>query len=250
MASRKHAIKPPASHHREKWAYQKVYRPVSSIEASGILEIYHRLYAHFGPQAWWPAETRFEVIIGAILTQNTAWTNVEKAISNLRESDLLLLEALHNCPEKDLASMIRSSGYFNQKARRLKRMTIFIFQNYEGSLDRMFVENSTVLRKALLSVNGLGPETVDSILLYAGEIPIFVIDAYTRRIFSRHHLIEEKASYKQIQDRFMEALPGRVAMFNEYHALIVKTAKIYCKKQPDCAKCPLRSLAGFKLPAV
>jgi len=210
-------------------------------ESSGIREIYKRLSKHFGPQFWWPADSPFEVIIGAILTQNTAWTNVEKAIEKLRENQLLSLEALHNFPENKLAPLIRSSGYFNQKTRRLKEMTRFIFQNYGGSMERMFSEDPKLLREALLSVKGLGPETVDSILLYAGGIPSFVVDAYTRRIFSRHQLIEEKGHYALIQKSFMEALPEDVQIFNEYHALIVKVAKLHCKKEPDCSGCPLRS---------
>jgi len=207
-----------------------------------LQEIYDRLYGHFGPQGWWPADTPFEVIVGAILTQNTAWTNVEKAIAGLKDRHLLSLEALHSCPEKDLAPIIRSSGYFNQKARRLKEICRFIFGNYSGSLESMLSEDPRVLREILLSVNGLGPETVDSILLYAAKRPVFVVDAYTRRIFSRHRFLDEKESYAAVQKHFEQSLPADPALFNEYHALIVRTAKIYCKKVPDCSKCPLRTL--------
>ncbi len=210
-----------------------------------VEEIYQKLYAHFGPQHWWPAESPFEVIIGAILTQNTAWTNVETAITELRKNNCLTLEAILNIPQEKLGTLIRSSGFFNQKVRRLKTITSFIFTNYEGSLDQMFSEPVEVLRENLLTLNGLGPETVDSILLYAGKHPVFVIDAYTKRIFSRHCLIDDKASYENIQDYFTSQQNHHTQTFNEYHALIVKTAKIYCKKTASCSDCPLRSIPSI-----
>ena len=212
------------------------------------LEIYDRLYAAFGPQNWWPAESPFEVIVGAVLTQNTAWTNVEKAIAHLRENALLNIETMARVSEEKLAELIRSSGFYRLKAQRLKAVLRFIFQSHGGQLNQMFKTEGLVLRKKLLSVRGLGPETVDSILLYAGEMPFFVVDAYTRRIFSRHEMIDENQDYHLIQNYFMTRLANETRRFNEYHALIVRTAKVYCrKKMPDCANCPLGTLPGFKI---
>ncbi|MFQ5589471.1 MAG: endonuclease III domain-containing protein [Nitrospiria bacterium] len=207
--------------------------------------MYERLYAHFGPQHWWPADSPFEVIVGAVLTQNTAWANVEKAIAQLRKSGLLTPEAIQNIPESELAKKIRPSGFFNLKARRLKNVAAFIFGEYGGSLERMFSEATPRLREKLLAVKGLGPETVDSILLYAGEKPVFVVDAYTRRIFFRHRWIASGADYAAIQALFMTRLPHDAPLFNEYHALIVKTAKVYCRKTADCAHCPLRVFPAY-----
>ncbi len=204
-------------------------------------EVYSKLFDHFGPQGWWPAESPFEVIMGAVLTQNTAWTNVEKAIAELRAAELLSPEALKNISEKELATLIHASGFYNLKARRLKAVTAFIFREYAGSLALMFSEKGLDLREKLLAVKGLGPETVDSILLYAGEMPFFVIDSYTRRIFSRHQWLDAKASYETLQNYFMSAVPRQTEVFNEYHALIVKTAKIYCKKRANCNGCPLNA---------
>ncbi|MFQ5729994.1 MAG: endonuclease III domain-containing protein [Waddliaceae bacterium] len=224
----------------------RITSAASTSNTTVVLEIYRKLYTAFGPQHWWPAETPFEVIVGAILTQNTAWRNVEKAISHLREKDLLRLEAIHLIPENALAESIRPSGYYNLKAHRLKELVAFIYRTYDGQLDRMFSKEGSIIRKALLSVNGLGPETVDSILLYAGEIPFFVVDAYTRRIGSRHRLFDERAAYQEIQDYFMTHLPHESTILNEYHALLVKTAKDFCKKKPGCSGCPLNTLAGFE----
>jgi len=213
-----------------------------------LLEIYSRLHTAFAPQHWWPAQTPFEMIVGAVLTQNTAWTNVEKAIARLRENALLNIEAMAQVPEENLAELIRSSGYYRLKARRLKAVLHFVYQSYNGQLNQMFKTEGSVLRKELLSVKGLGPETVDSILLYAGELPFFVVDAYTRRIFSRHKIIDEKQDYHEIQNYFMTGLANDPKLFNEYHALIVHTAKYYChKKMPDCVHCPLLTLPGFEI---
>ena len=187
----------------------------------------------------------FEVIVGAVLTQNTAWVNVEKAIAQLRAADLLSLDALNAVSESKLAQCIRASGFFNLKARRLKAVTAFIFSEYEGSLERMFAAPGPKLQEKLLTVKGLGPETVDSILLYAGQKPFFVIDAYTRRIFSRHQWLDARKSYESLQAYFMSQQPRHTQTFNEYHALIVKTAKVYCKKRADCDKCPLRIYPAF-----
>ena len=214
-----------------------------AANATRLLEIYNRLFAHFGPQRWWPAETACEMIVGAVLTQNTAWRNVEKAIAHLRARRLLDLFALHNVADADLADAIRPSGFFNLKTRRLKALVGWIVRRHGGSFEQMFSEPPAVLREELLTVEGIGPETADSILLYAGQRPIFVIDAYTRRIFLRHGFIEAADDYSAIQRIFMKHLPHDAALFNEYHALIVRTAKDYCKKrEPDCAACPLSIL--------
>ena len=206
-----------------------------------LLEIYNILHKQFGPQHWWPAETPFEVIVGAILTQNTAWTNVSKAIDNLKKEDHLLPHALHSLPLPRLAGLIRPSGYYNIKAKRLKEFLKFLFNEYDGSLDKMFKTNLSELREKLLKINGIGPETADSILLYAGNYPIFVIDAYTKRILQRHNIINDGIDYHPLQRLFMNNLPEDADLFNEYHALIVKTAKDFCKKKPLCDICPLNN---------
>ncbi len=209
----------------------------------GILEeIYQRLYKSFGPQHWWPGKTPFEVIIGAILTQNTAWVNVEKAINNLRKKSLLTPKALKRVLPKTLATLIRPTGYYNQKTKKVKNFIRFLFDNYQGSLKKMFLEDFLVLRSKLLNVNGIGPETADSILLYAGNSPIFVVDAYTRRILSRHNLISYQASYSEIQNYFMDNLENEIKLFNEYHALLVCLGKEICKPKPNCRICPLRGI--------
>ncbi|MBI3358811.1 MAG: endonuclease III domain-containing protein [Nitrospirae bacterium] len=219
-----------------------------------LLKIYHRLYTAFGPQHWWPAASRFEVIVGAILTQNTSWKNVEKALKSLKDntpstSQTPLLENgefnpkwFYDIPRNQLARLIRASGFYNLKASRLKAFMTFLYDEYGGALDRMFLDTTGPLRRKLLKVSGLGPETVDSILLYAGDKPYFVVDAYTRRVFSRHALVNEKASYSEIQDFFMKRLPLNASLFNEYHALIVNVGKKYCKTKPDCERCPLAYL--------
>jgi endonuclease-3 related protein len=201
--------------------------------------IYHRLLSFFGEQGWWPAETPFEVMVGAILTQNTAWRNVEHAIARLKEAGVLTPEGLHRIPERRLARLIRPAGYYNVKAKRLKALIAFLTREYGGDLQRMFRERLAPLRERILMVKGVGPETADSILLYAGEKPIFVIDAYTKRILSRHGMILDGASYSAIQDLFMESLPANVAQYKEYHALFVRLAKTFCKTKPQCAGCPM-----------
>jgi endonuclease-3 related protein len=213
-----------------------------SLERKILEEIYQRLYAVFGPQHWWPAQTPFEVIIGAILTQNTTWVNVEKAIRNLKQRKFLTPKALKKVPQNQLARLIRSTGYYNQKAKKTKSFIKFLFDNYGGSLKRMFQEDFLILRAKLLDVNGIGLETADSILLYAGDKPMFVVDAYTRRILSRHNLIKPDASYCEIQNYFMDNLENKVKLFNEYHALLVRLGKEICKKRPDCGICPLREI--------
>lgn len=207
-----------------------------------LRRLYDGLHRSFGRQYWWPAKTKFEVIVGAILTQNTAWSNVEKAIANLSREKLLTPASLKAIKKRKLARLIRPSGYYNIKADRLKNCVNFIFKNYGGSLKNMFSKNIRSLRRELLGVNGLGKETVDSILLYAGEKPIFVVDAYTRRILSRHKLIAADTDYDAIQRLFMDNLPPDTELFGEYHALLVKLAKDICRTKPRCSLCPVKKI--------
>lgn len=205
-----------------------------------LLTIYTTLFNHFGPQHWWPGDSPLEIMVGAVLTQNTNWTNVSRAIDNLKQDDLLSLEMLSALPVDVLAEKIRPSGYYNLKAGRLKNLLSFICEN-GGSLDAFFDSDLTSLRARLLSVKGIGPETADSIILYAARQPIFVVDAYTYRIFYRHGIIPEEATYHEIQELFMESLPDDVALYNEYHALLVRLGKEFCKKsKPLCESCPLK----------
>lgn len=209
-------------------------------ELKDILENFYRLlYQRFGPQYWWPAKTPFEVIAGAILTQNTNWSNVEKAIANLRRFNLISPLKMRKISLKRLARLIRPAGYFNIKAKRLKNFINFLFTRYGGSLSRMFNTDPWSLRAELLQITGIGPETADSILLYAGEKPIFVIDAYTKRFLLRHNLIEADASYSQAQDIFLDNLQTDLALFKEFHALIVRLAKEFCRTRARCQGCPL-----------
>lgn len=203
---------------------------------------YQRLYAYFGPQHWWPGETPFEVMVGAILTQNTSWSNVEKAISNLKKNNLLELDKLYGLSEEKLASLIRPSGYYNLKAKRLKELLRFLKKTYGGNISKMRRGKTQDLRAQLLKVNGVGPETADSILLYALGKPVFVVDAYTKRILFMHGFIKEGASYDEVKNLFMQNLKNEVKLFNEYHALLVKLGKYFClKSKPKCRLCPLRS---------
>jgi endonuclease-3 related protein len=198
------------------------------------------MFKAYGPQLWWPGRTRFEIIAGAILTQNTSWSNVRRAITNLRREKLLSLAAIEKVPFDRLAGLIRSSGYFRQKARKLKAFADFLRREYQGSLDRLFATPTPALREQLRAVHGIGPETADSILLYAGRHPAFVVDAYTRRILERHRLAGGRESYDQIRRTFESSLPADPQLFNEYHALIVHTGKHHClKRRPNCAGCPL-----------
>ena len=211
----------------------------TSDKKEKLLTVYKTLYKYSGPQKWWPAKTRFEVIVGAILTQNTAWSNVEKAINNLRKAGLLLPEKIRQIGNRSLARAIRPAGYYNVKAKRLKNLVSFLYSKYGGSIDKLSSEDTAKLRKALLSVNGIGPETCDSIMLYALGKKIFVIDAYTKRIFSRHGFFKESGDYYFIQKYFMDNLPKSKRLYNEYHALIVRLAKEFCKTKPSCKYCPL-----------
>ena len=205
-------------------------------------EIYKRLFSQFGPQFWWPGESCFEIIVGAILTQNTNWRNVEKAIVNLRREKLLVPAVLKDISVEDLSRWIKPAGYFNVKAKRLKNFVDFLFREYDGKLQRMKKEAVEKLRRELLSVNGIGPETADSILLYAFDKPIFVVDAYTKRFMARHNWINPDEDYHAVQKKFMRGLAPDVSKFNEYHALIVRLGKEFCKSQPLCEQCPLNDL--------
>ncbi len=207
-----------------------------------LMGIYSRLFNAFGPQHWWPGETPFEIMIGAILTQNTNWKNVEKAIKNLKEAGVFSPSAMLEIHPQRLATLIKSSGYFNQKAKKLKNFLKFFKEEYGFSIERMKEEKLERLREKLLSVKGIGKETADSILLYALEKPIFVVDAYTYRVLSRHNIIPEDANYDEIQELFMNNLEHDVQLFNEYHALFVKVGKDYCKRKPLCDTCPLKEL--------
>jgi len=214
-----------------------------------LLEIYDILFDFFGPQGWWPGETPFEIMVGAVLTQNTSWTNVSKAIDNLKQQDLLSFEKLHGLSPGVLAEKIKPAGYFNLKATRLKNLLDFIAREFNGSLAEMFSLEKHALREQILTVKGIGPETADSILLYAGSKSFFVVDAYTHRIFSRHGIIGEEEGYYEIQEYFMLSLPEDVGLFNEYHALIVRLGKEFCRKgKPLCDTCPLGGFNGFTRP--
>ena len=239
-----------------------------------IRNYYRTLYRAWGRQHWWPAESQFEVIVGAYLTQNTAWTNVERALENLRDAQVLNVEGIRRVRLARLERLIRPSGYFRQKARRLKIFVKFLDQRYEGSIEKMFSQPTERLREQLLNLHGVGPETADSVLLYAGNHPVFVVDAYTRRILDRHQILAAKADYEQIRELLertlgpladeQQAKPATeleagfrgaahppsamssarrtalVQVYNEMHGLIVGVGKHYCKTKPACETCPLR----------
>jgi endonuclease-3 related protein len=194
---------------------------------------------------WWPAETPFEVMVGAILTQNTAWTNVEKAIAGLKARDLMRPERLAALDPAELAALIRPAGYFNVKARRLRALLDYFLKGYGGDVRRMRREETGRLREGLLSVNGVGPETADSVLLYALGRPVFVIDAYTRRVFHRLGPTAADASYDDLQRMFGAALPRDAGLYNEYHALIVALGKDFCKPRPRCEGCPVKKSCEY-----
>jgi endonuclease-3 related protein len=212
-----------------------------------LLKIYETLNGCFGNLHWWPGETPFEIAVGAILTQNTNWKNVERAIGNLKGRDILSPSGLLDTAEETLEELIRPSGYYRIKAKRLRNFIRFLFEGYDGDLNKMFEEELWSLRGKLLGVKGIGEETADSILLYAGEKPIFVVDAYTRRILIRHHIINDDARYGEIQSLFMDHLPPQVPLFNQYHALFVNTGKEFCRKKPLCETCPLKGLEVGKM---
>ncbi len=211
----------------------------SSALRTTLENVYGVLFREWGAQGWWPGEGPFEMMIGAILTQNTAWANVEKAITGLRRAKLLTVAGIHGVSHSLLVELIRPVGYFNLKARRLRNLTDYIYQRHEGSLKEMFSLETDVLRRELLSVNGIGPETADSILLYAGERPVFVVDAYTRRVLSRHNWIAGVETYEQVARLFVATLPEDAQLYNEFHALIVRLCKEHCGKNAKCDGCPL-----------
>ncbi len=211
-----------------------------------LATIYQKLYKAFGPQHWWPGETPFEVAVGAILTQNTSWGNVEKAINNLKSARALSAKKIYEMPANSLASLIRPAGYFNIKAKRLKSFISFLVESCHGNMAKMKLEDVHSLREKLLSVNGIGPETADSILLYALDKPVFVIDAYTKRVLSRHKIMDHDKSYDEFQRLFHSSLGEDLKLFNEYHALFVAVGKTYCKPKPRCDKCPLNRFSSVE----
>jgi endonuclease-3 related protein len=205
-----------------------------------LLRLYDRLHRRYGPQRWWPARTRFEVVVGAILTQNAAWRNAERAIARLRAADALDLAAVLALPPARLAALLRPSGTFRLKARRLRAFARHVSRRHGGRLGRLLARPLPALRAELLEIPGIGPETADAIALYAAGRPIFVVDAYTRRILARHRLVRPDADYAAVQTFVMTHLPHDPALFNELHALLVRVGKEYCRRQPRCAVCPLR----------
>ncbi|MDH4238491.1 MAG: endonuclease III domain-containing protein [Phycisphaerae bacterium] len=207
-----------------------------------LIEIYQLLFDRFGPQHWWPGQTQFEIITGAILTQNTNWANVEKAIANLKSADCLIPERLYHLDVSQLAELIRPAGYYNIKTKRLKNFINWLFDNYDGQLANLETVDTDQLRAELLAIKGVGFETADSILLYAFERPVFVVDAYTARIAFRHQLIEPDADYEQLRELFQSNLADDTQLFNEYHALLVRVGKEFCKPKAKCPGCPLEKL--------
>jgi endonuclease-3 related protein len=208
-----------------------------------LIEIYELLLERFGPQHWWPGETRLEIIVGAILTQNTNWGNVERAIANLKAADCLTADKLYRLDITCLAELIRPAGYYNIKARRLRNFLIWLFDNHNGRLEDIESLRTEQLRACLLTINGIGRETADSILLYAFDRAVFVIDAYTARVVFRHGLIEPQADYEGLRELFQSNLPQNCRIFNEYHALMVKVGKEFCRPAPKCSGCPLEGLS-------
>jgi len=232
-----------------------------------LLNTYEILFDHFGPQGWWPTtppgelrpsyypetfrqylspEEQWEIVVGAFLTQNTAWHNVELALGNLSAGGMLNLQAMHALPLDELATLIRPSGFFNQKSRRLKQLAAHVVSNADGRIETFLARPPIPLRRKLLSMPGIGPETADSILLYAARYPLFVVDAYTRRIFGRLGLFDPDLNYAAIQSIFMDHLPREVQLYDEYHALLVRLAVTYCKTKPQCENCCLKELCKFR----
>jgi len=209
---------------------------------SQLLQIYDALMAHYGPQGWWPADSTTETIIGTILVQHTAWTNVERAIANLKAQNLLDFRAIHELEQATLAKVIQPAGTPTVKAQRLQAFAAWLGVRHGFVLDSMSATPQDVLRRELLAIKGVGPETADCILLYAAQQPAFVVDTYTRRVLSRHLLAESNWGYGQVKDLFEANLPRDVRMFNEFHALLVEVGKKHCRKAPVCAGCPLEHL--------
>lgn len=218
---------------------------LNGLRQISLLTLYRELFEHFGPRHWWPAETPFEVIIGAILTQNTAWKNVENTLNNLKQRDLLAPERLAALSRDELADVIRSSGYFNQKAIKIKAFLEYYNSKYQYKLELMAQESLDNLRAELLEVYGIGEETADSILLYALEKPTFVVDAYTKRILSRMGFVPESISYRELKNVLESSVPGDVTLYNEYHALLVKLGHDICLSKPKCTICPVKSSCRY-----
>ena len=213
--------------------------------SQALQNIYHQLINYYGPQHWWPAQKPFEVIVGAILTQSAAWLNVEKAIANLKAAKALSPEALRQFSLSEIAALIHPCGYYNAKALKLKSLAHWLGEYYNDNLNKLFANNTERLRQQLLSIHGIGQETADSIILYAANKPIFVIDAYTRRIISRIGLTPENNSYTAYQSLFMDNLPTDAELFNEYHALLVCLGKNVCRNHPLCHQCCLNNICQF-----
>ncbi len=216
----------------------------AQITDNSFLRVYQSLLQHHGPQNWWPGETSFEVMVGAILTQNTAWTNVEKAIVRLKQADALAPDRLLSLSETTVADLIRPSGYFNVKTKRLRNYCRWFLKS--GGHDALSTWSTSDLREGLLSINGIGPETADDILLYVFERSVFVIDSYTRRLFSRLELINGDLDYEKIRSIFENELEKETPLFNEYHALIDVHAKTVCKTKPDCGSCCLTKYCPYE----
>jgi len=213
-----------------------------NIVGQKLEQIFELLFERFGPQYWWPGETKDEIITGAILTQNTNWQNVEKALSNLKKASLMSLDKLYSLRQEQLAELIRPAGYYNIKAKRLAAFLKWLFEQHNGRLSETESMKTETLRQELLQINGIGRETADSILLYAFERPVFVVDAYTYRIATRHQLIEPECDYEQLRSLFEDNLEDDVKLFNEFHALLVRTGKDFCRPKARCAGCPLEKL--------
>ena len=215
--------------------------------SQALQNIYHQLINYYGPQHWWPAQEPFEVIVGAILTQSAAWLNVEKAIANLKTAKALSPKALRQFSLSEIATLIHPCGYYNAKALKLKSLAHWLGEYYNDNLNKLFANNTERLRQELLSIHGIGQETADSIILYAANKPIFVIDAYTRRIINRIGLAPESNSYTAYQSLFMDNLPTDAELFNEYHALLVCLAKNVCRNRPLCQQCCLNNICRHLL---
>lgn len=216
---------------------------LAGVKTNNYREAYRLLYDHFGPQNWWPGDTPFEIMVGAILTQNTSWSNVQKAIDNLKTENLLTYQSLSRLTADEIAQLIRPAGYYNLKAQRLRNLFDMLATSYDGEMELFLGDDLGTARDNLLAVKGVGPETADSILLYACGHPVFVVDMYTHRVFSRHNMVEEETDYQTIQHVFTAHLPEEMQLYNEFHALIVRVAVTFCKKtKPLCEKCPLQGL--------
>ncbi len=213
---------------------------ISQNATAALTAFYDALEQFYGPRNWWPGDTPFEVAVGAILTQNTSWSNVEKCIAMIKQHDCMDPRRLTALPEEKLKTLIRSSGYYNQKAKKLIGFLDFLNKEYDSDMDTMKRVPLEKLRSQLLALHGIGPETADSILLYALDKPVFVVDAYTRRVLSRHHLIDPAYDYETIRLFFEDNLDRDVRLYNEYHALIVNVGKDFCRTKPCCEVCPLR----------